>query len=150
MTDNHSHSPERETGAITKFATVLKKSKGILNILVNDSPIFSISMADSKVMLDIHDTSIFGNIDLEKEDSNESLFQKLKTARRFGEILNNNGLSLTILRKGKKAFTIGRDATPTLSSIITGSDDIQIDSVTQVAKLGQDVSKSKKQNKRKD
>lgn len=150
MTDNHSHSPELETGAITKFATVLKKSKGILNILVNDSPIFSISLADSKLMLDIQDTSIFENIDLEKEDSNEGLFQKLKTARRFGEILNNNGLSLTILRKGKKAFTIGRDATPTLSSIITGSDDIQIDSVTQVAKLGQDVSKSKKQNKMKD
>jgi hypothetical protein len=150
MTDNHSHSTELETGAITKFATVLKKSKGILNILVNDSPIFSISLADSKVMLDIHDTLIFGNIDLEKEDSNEGVLQKLKTARRFGEILNNNGLSLTILRKGKKAFTIGRDATPTLSSIITGSDDIQIDSVTQVAKLGQDVSKIKKQNKMKD
>lgn len=150
MTDNHRQSQDLQTEASTKFATVLKKSKGRLTILVKDSPILSISLGDSKVMLDIHDTSIFGNIDLEKEDPNEGLFQKLNTARRFGEILNNSGLSLIVSRKGKKAFTIGRDATPTLSSIITGSDDIQINSVTQVAKLGQDVSKSRKRNERKD
>lgn len=44
-----------------------------------------------------------------------------------------------MLRKGKKAFTIGRDATPTISSILTGSDDILVDSVTQAAKLGKDI-----------
>ena len=59
--------------------------------------------------------------------------------QKLGEILNSNGLSISMLRKGKKAFTIGRDATPTISSILTGSDDIQVDSVTQAAKLGKDI-----------
>jgi hypothetical protein len=45
-----------------------------------------------------------------------------------GRILNNNnGLSVTILQKGKRALSIGREATPTISSLLTGSDDIQID-----------------------
>ena len=44
-----------------------------------------------------------------------------------------------MLRKGKKAFTIGRDATPTISSILTGNEDIQVDSVIQAAKLGKDI-----------
>lgn len=44
----------------------------------------------------------------------------------------------------KKGFTIGRAATPTISSILTGSDDIQIDSVTLTAKLGKDIIKKKK------
>lgn len=59
----------------------------------------------------------------------------------MGEILNSNGLSISVLRKDKKAFTIGRDATPTISSILTGSDDIQIDSLTQATKLGKDIVK---------
>jgi hypothetical protein len=48
------------------------------------------------------------------------------------------------LRIGKEAFTIGRDATPTLSSVVTRSDDIHIDSIRQAAKLGKDLSKSNK------
>ncbi len=67
------------------------------------------------------------------------LFDRLKTAQKLGEILNSNGLSISMLRKGKKAFTIGRDATPTISSILMGNDDIQVDSVTQAAKLGKDI-----------
>ena len=71
------------------------------------------------------------------------LFDRLKTAQKLGEILNSNGLSISMLRKGRKAFTIERDATPTISSILTGSDDIQVDSVTQAAKLGKDIIKNK-------
>jgi hypothetical protein len=48
------------------------------------------------------------------------------------------------LSKVKEAFTIGRDATPTLSSVVTRSDDIHIDSIRQAAKLGKDLSKSNK------
>jgi hypothetical protein len=59
-----------------------------------------------------------------------------------GRILNNNGLSVTILRKGKRALSTGREATPTISSLLTGSDDIQIDSIKQATKLGRDIMKA--------
>ncbi|MGI0034086.1 MAG: hypothetical protein ACRD97_12575 [Nitrososphaeraceae archaeon] len=63
----------------------------------------------------------------------------------MGRILNNNGhsVSVTILRKGKRALSIGsREATPTISSLLTGSDDIQIDSIKQLTKLGRDIKKA--------
>ena len=63
----------------------------------------------------------------------------MDTYTQAGEILNSNDLGISMLRKGKKAFTIGRDATPTISSILTGNEDIQVDSVIQAAKLGKDI-----------
>jgi len=52
-----------------------------------------------------------------------------------GKLLDNQGLSISIVREGKKSLSIGKEATPKISSLLTGSHDIQIDSVMQVAKL---------------
>lgn len=129
-----------ETDTVNKLAGTLKRSRGQLNILIKDNPALSITLG-SNIELNIHDTAIFDGVGNDKSDV--SFLDKLKTAQKLGEILNNNGLSISVLRKGKKAFTIGRDATPTISSILTGSDDIHIDSVTQAAKLGKDIIKKK-------
>ena len=76
---------------------------------------------------------------IEQVSSSTGLFEKLKEARTVGEVLNNNGLSISILRRGKKALSIGRGANPTISNFVTGSDDLQIDSIVQVAKLNRDI-----------
>ncbi len=138
MSDTNDVTHGLESDTINKLAEILKKSNGRLNILVKEKPAISISLG-SNIQLDIHDTEIFDGIGSGKSDV--SLIDRLKTAKKLGEVLNSNGLSISVLRKGKKAFTIGRDATPTISSILTGSDDIHIDSVTQAAKLGKDIIK---------
>jgi hypothetical protein len=51
-------------------------------------------------------------------------------------------LNISFLREGKKSLSIGREATPKFSSLLTGSDDIQIDSIMQVAKLDRDNKKA--------
>lgn len=79
---------------------------------------------------------------MEQESNELGLFEKLKAAKKVGTVLNNIGLSISILRRGKKAINIGREATPKISSLLTGSDDIQIDSIRQVAKLDRDIKKS--------
>lgn len=140
MSDTSRRTQDLETDTVNKLAAILKKSNGQLNILIQDSPALSITLG-SNIELNIHDASIFAGVGNDKRDM--SLFDRIKTAQKLGEILNSNGLSISVLRKGKKAFTIGRDATPTISSILTGSDDIQIDSVTQAAKLGKDIIKNK-------
>ena len=140
MSDTSRRTQDLETDTVNKLAAILKKSNGQLNILIKDSPALSITLG-SNMELNIHDASIFAGVGNDKNDL--SFFDRLKTAQKLGDILNNNGLSISVLRKGKKAFTIGRDATPTISSILTGSDDIQIDSVTQAAKLGKDIIKKK-------
>ena len=69
------------------------------------------------------------------------LFDKLKTAKEFSQQLTDNGLTLSFLRKGKEAITLGKKAHPTLSKLITRSDDIQVDSVRESIKLGRDLKK---------
>jgi hypothetical protein len=134
---------QKDANATAKFANIIKNSKGTLNISVKDSPAITVALGSNRIALDIRDPSIFGNVNLEKQVS-DGFFEKLRALRWFGEMLNSNGLTLTVSRKGKEAFTLGRDATPILSSIITGSDDMHIDSISQVTKLSQDVRKSKK------
>jgi len=138
MSDTTDMTEGLEKDTISNLAGILKKSSGRLNILIKDNPALSISLG-SNIQLNIHDAAFFDGVGSDKSDA--SLFDKLKTAQKLGEILNSNGLSISVLRKGKKAFTIGRDATPTISSILTGSDDIHIDSITQAAKLGKDIIK---------
>ena len=140
MSDTSRRTQDLEADTVNKLAAILKKSNGQLNILIQDSPALSITLG-SNIELNIHDASIFAGVGNDKSDV--SLFDRIKTAQKLGEILNSNGLSISVLRKGKKAFTIGRDATPTISSIFTGSDDIHIDSVSQAAKLGKDIIKNK-------
>ncbi|HET7148602.1 MAG TPA: hypothetical protein VFI73_08915 [Candidatus Nitrosopolaris sp.] len=67
------------------------------------------------------------------------LFDKLKTAKEFAKKLTENGMTISFLRKGKEAITLGKDAKPTLSKIITRSDDVQINSVTQTGNLKRDL-----------
>jgi hypothetical protein len=62
--------------------------------------------------------------------------------KKWVTLLDNKGLSISILRKGKKALSIGREASPKISSLLTGSDDLQIDSIRQVAKLDIDTKKA--------
>jgi hypothetical protein len=138
MSDTNDMTEGLEKDTISNLAGILKKSSGRLNILIKDNPALSISLG-SNIQLNIHDAAIFDGVGSDKSDVR--LFDKLKTAQKLGEILNSNGLSISVLRKGKKAFTIGREATPTISSILTGSDDIHIDSITQAAKLGKDIIK---------
>jgi hypothetical protein len=66
------------------------------------------------------------------------LFDKLKSAKEFAKKLSDHGITLSFLRKGKEAITLGSDAKPTLSKLITRSDDVQINSVTQTTNLKRD------------
>jgi hypothetical protein len=44
-------------------------------------------------------------------------------------------VTLSFLRKGKKALTLGKEAKPRFSRLVTRSRDIQIDNIRKTAKL---------------
>jgi hypothetical protein len=127
-----------------EIVNIVKGSTGKISIKVKQKPAVAFDFKGDKISVDIIDPTIFKRT--EQENNDIGIFEKLKTARKVGEILSNNGLTISVLRKGKKALSIGREATPTISSFITGSDDIQIESVRQVAKLDRDLKKTN-QNK---
>ena len=101
MSDTTDMTEGLEKDTISNLAGILKKSSGRLNILIKDNPALSISLG-SNIQLNIHDAAFFDGVGSDKSDA--SLFDKLKTAQKLGEILNSNGLSISVLRKGKKAF----------------------------------------------
>ena len=122
---------------------------------------------NKKINIDFLEPELF-SFDIEPEDSveeNPSFFHKLKNAfddnlknafdltkiitdkdemmlsfsKKFAHYLTINGVTLSISRKGKEAITIGKEAKPTLSRLLTRSDDLQIKSTMEAAKLTDDV-----------
>lgn len=71
-------------------------------------------------------------------DDQTGLFDKLRTATEFAQKLTDNGITFSLLRKGNEAITLGEGARPSLSRIITKSDDIQLNSVKESVKLKTD------------
>jgi hypothetical protein len=134
-----------ETRTVNTLAEILKRVQGKISIDIQDKLVLSVSLEGNRVLLDVSDASIFGTAE---SNSRVGLFDGLKTAKKLGETLNSKGITLSILRKGKKALSLGRDAKPTLSTLVTGTDDIQVDSIRQAAKLGKDVKKGRKRTKK--
>jgi hypothetical protein len=71
-------------------------------------------------------------------DDQTSLFDKLRTATEFAQKLTDNGITFSLLRKGKEAIILGKEARPSLSRIMTKSNDIQVNSIKESAKLKND------------
>jgi len=134
-----------ESRTVNTLAEILKRVQGKISIDIQDKLVLSVSLEGNRVLLDVSDASIFGTAE---SNSSVGLFDGLKTAKKLGETLNSKGITLSILRKGKKALSLGRDAKPTLSTLVTGTDDIQVDSIRQAAKLGKDVKKGRKRTKK--
>ncbi len=95
---------------------------------------------EERISIDFIHPTVIQIAELESEDRS-GLFDKLKTAKEFSHQLTDNGLTLSFLRKGKEAITLGKKAHPTLSKLITRSNDIQVDSVRESIKLGRDLKK---------
>ena len=122
---------------------------------------------NKKIDIDFLEPELF-SFDIKPEDSveeNPSFFHNLKNAfddnlknafdltkiitdkddmvlsfsKKFAHYLTINGVTLSISRKGKEAITIGEEAKPTLSRLLTRSDDVQIKSTMEAAKLTDDV-----------
>ena len=140
MSDKSELNINEDDPAVNNLVRLLKLPKGKINIQIDNKPSLSLDFRQDKLLVDVKDSSIFEMI--EEEENDQGLFEKIKEAKKVAQILDNNNLTISILRKGKKAISLGKEANPTLSKLLTRSNDIQIDSVRQVAKLGKDMKKA--------
>jgi hypothetical protein len=86
-----------------------------------------------RIRVDLLEPSFF-----KLQDDDLGLFNKLRTATEFAQKLTDNMLTLALLRKGKEAITLGEEAHPSFSRLITRSDDIQVNSLKESTKLRKD------------
>jgi hypothetical protein len=74
----------------------------------------------------------------ELTDSETELLDKLEIPK-FANKLTENDTTIVFSRKGKEAIILGKEAKPTVSKLVTRSDDIQIKSLREVRKLVSDL-----------
>jgi hypothetical protein len=134
LDDNHLHIDEQDLfGDVATKALKCAKG-GVLKIDFANEPAVEIMADNGWVGVDLLHPDFFAM----REDET-GLFDKLKTASEFGRKLSDNGVTLAILRKGKEAVRLGKDAHPTFSKLISKSDDVQLTSVREFAKLKKDL-----------
>jgi hypothetical protein len=138
-------------------------TSGSVKLYASDKPALKIEVInnkdiDKKININFLEPELF-NIDIVKDEVEENIgfFDKLKNAfdltkmildkdakvlsfsKKFAQYLTDNDVTLSFSRKGKEAITIGKEAKPTLSRLLTRSDDVQIKSPKEAAKLTDDV-----------
>lgn len=134
MLDNkHLHIGDAD--AITDWLSkaLASAKSGRITINIADKPAATIDAETRQILVDLLQPTIFR---IPEDDT--GLFDKMKTTSEFGRQLSENGVTICFLRKGKEAIRIGKDAKPTLSKLITRSDDIQMSSVRELTKLKND------------
>jgi hypothetical protein len=131
--DDHLHLDKDDQIINWLIKSMEAAKEGIIKIYIKDQSAAQINLNDNLITVDLVQPEFF------RTSEEIGLFDKLKTAKEFAQKLTDNGLTISFLRKGKEAISLGKDAKPTLSRLITRSDDIQIDSVKEITNLKRDL-----------
>jgi hypothetical protein len=139
-------------------------TSGSIEVHSSDKPALKLEVIknedkNKKININFLEPELF-NVDINPEDNageNTGFFDKLKNSldfakmipdkdekvlsfsKKFARYLTDSDVTLSISRKGKEALTIGKEAKPTLSRLLTRSGDVQIKSTKETAKLTDDV-----------
>jgi hypothetical protein len=124
------------------FVKGLSYMSGTIKIAIKNNDSLRIEAEDKNIKLHLIDPSIF-DVPIETVKDNKFDFLKyIKEAKEFAHKLSENDLTLFILNKNdENAITLGKNANPSFSKLITRSDDIQINSVRKSIKLASDINK---------
>ena len=162
------YAPNLATEMENEISYLLAKSlksvtSGSVELYASDKPALKMEVVNNKdknkkININFLKPELF-NIDVAKDEVEDNIgfFDKLKNAfditkiildkdekvlsfsKKFAQYLTDNDVTLSFSRKGKEAITIGKEAKPTLSKLLTKSDDVQIKSPKEAAKLTDDV-----------
>ena len=118
----------------------LRYMSGTIKIAIQNNDSLKIESANKQIKFHIIDPSIFDiPVEMQKDNKITDFFKYIKEAKKFAHKLSENGVTLFILNKDENAITLGKDASPSFSKLITRSDDIQIDSIRKSIKLASDI-----------
>jgi hypothetical protein len=127
---NHLHIDENDMISVWLVKSMKSLTCGTIEIDTENQSAAQIDISNDKIAINLLQAEFF-----RVPDDETGLFDKLKTSKEFGHKLSENRLTLSILRKGKEAITLGYKAKPKLSKLITRSNDIQVDSIKGAAEL---------------
>jgi len=131
---DHLHIGQEDPVADLVTRSMKTVAGGQIKIVINEKLAAEVELEKDNIDVNLLEPMLFRT-----PEDETGLFDKLNTAREFAKKLADNGLTLSFLRRGKKALILGKDARPSLSKLITRSDNIQIDSIKESGKLKRDL-----------
>jgi hypothetical protein len=134
LDDEHLHIDEQDALVEWLVKALHSAKAGAIEIDFESEPAVKIRADNGDIAVNLLEPTIF-----KIPEDETGLFDKLKTASEFGRKLSENGVTLSFLRRDKEAIRLGKNANPTLSKLITRSDDIQMSSVSELTKLKRDL-----------
>ena len=147
-TSPHSDNMDNNDDIIIDFLVKSLKSveNGIIKIDMRNEPAMQINATTNRIDIDILHPElfkIFEGEDKDKEDHDkrgriDKLKDRLNTAKEFAQKLTDNDMTIAFSRKGKEAIILGKEAKPTVSKMVSRSDDVEIKSVRELSRFSSD------------
>ena len=114
---------------VTWFAHLVKSGK--INLSTDKEELLQLSVKDHQIDLNIVETKFLK--DLMKDNNKKTSFREvLKKLKTLAQELKNQETSITISHKGETLLTLGSDARPHLSQLLTGSKEIEINNLQKL------------------
>jgi hypothetical protein len=108
---------------------------GEVTLFTDDVEALQIKAEDSKIELSITNKDflkdVFGGAGV-----GGSLRSKLAQLKSIAEALKDAGLTVTVSYKGDRLVTIGLGAKPTFSSLVTGTNAVEINNLLKLLEIG--------------
>jgi hypothetical protein len=132
--NEHLHFDENDQIANWLIKALRTATRGRITLDTEGRDSLKIEISEDNIIIDLLQPTLF-----KAPEDETGLFDKLKTAKELSQKLTDNGVTVSFLRKGRKAITLGKKANHSFSKLLTGSDDMKIDSFKETINLKRDL-----------
>lgn len=108
---------------------------GIINLSAGNEKIFQLTAQANQLDVNIIEKKFLK--ELLKDNTNTSSFRELiKQLKTLAQELKNEKITITVSYKSAKVVTLGSDAKPNFSQLITRTSEIEINNLRKLIQLG--------------
>lgn len=118
---------------LTLLSLLLKS--GEVHLSANDVELLQLTVETNRIDLNIVDNRFLKSV-LRDSRGTKSFRELLKQLRNVAEELKSERVTVTISYKGVTVLTLGSDARPKFSQLITGSTEIEINNLRKLIQMG--------------
>ena len=110
--------------------------QGSLSLQTNNVEHVQLTIQDNKMNYNFLQKELLKTLlELEAETTEKSILEKLKMLKNLAEKLKQDRQTITISHKGQTMLTLGYEAKPTVSQIVTETNAIQVNNMIELIKL---------------
>ncbi len=109
---------------------------GKISLQVNGVENIQLRIENNKIDLNFLEKETLKTLlELEGQIEKESILKKLRNLKDLAEELKQNGFTITLSHKGQVILTLGSEANPTISQMVTETSAIEVNNLVELLKL---------------